>query len=493
MRHRIRRALPSMASEGHLGMHRQSMSRNFVQLAVASVVGSGLGIVTSAFLARVLGVSGFGVLSLGRTMMDYILLPMSLGIMAIGSREISASSDRKGPIAGDVLLSRLIMSGLSAVALLATAVLVLDPQLRQVLLVLSLMIPLQLVNLDWLYNAYESQWLPSIARPAGKVVYAVGTFLLVRGPNQLWIAAAMLVLELAIMVAILGPKAWSLIDLRGSIRERIRDASAHIMHSLPAGLANLGGRIKTNIDVLMLGAMSTSLAVGYYSAAYRLVYFVQTFAGLYAMVLLPRLSRSVEAAEEDTRDVVASSVRAALTACAAVLGIVAPLGAEIMVLLFGVAYRPAAPVMVPLVVASAAFIVSMTLGHAVLGLRYDRFYASAAWAAAVVNIGINLYVIPRWSFYGAAASTLVTEVALAAVFVFRLWGVGVNSVLSVRRVLAFVVVVSGTAGAGRLLLVWSGTVIIAVIGASVVWLGLAFAVGVVTRDDVARLKGGLAR
>ena len=92
------------------------------------------------------------------------------------------------------------MACLSAVALLVVAVAVQDPQLRRVILVLSLMLPLQVINVDWLYTAYESQWLPSIAGPVGRTIYALGTFLLVQGPQQVWIAAVMLVVELAAAV-----------------------------------------------------------------------------------------------------------------------------------------------------------------------------------------------------------------------------------------------------------------------------------------------------
>ena len=76
-------------------MRRQRLGRNFAQLGVASLFGSLLGLATSAYLGRVLGVSGFGVLSLGRTTIDYILLPLSLGITAVGS----ARSRRPLPIA----------------------------------------------------------------------------------------------------------------------------------------------------------------------------------------------------------------------------------------------------------------------------------------------------------------------------------------------------------------------------------------------------------
>ena len=208
----------------------------------------------------------------------------------------------------------------------------------------------------------------------------------------------------------------------------------------------------------MLGIMSTTQAVGYYSAAYRLVYFVQTFAGLYATVLLPRVARSRTEEAQATNTVVVRSVSAALTVAGGLIGVVAPLSAEIMVLLFGPAFRPAAPVLAPLVVASAALVASMTLGHAALGLHYDKFYAKAAWTAAGANGLLNLYAIPRWSFYGAAVVTLVTEIGLATAFVVRLWNEGVSAALNARKLAGFLVHVLASAAVGRLVIGLSGNV-----------------------------------
>ncbi len=65
----------------------------------------------------------------------------------------------------------------------------------------------------------------------------------------------------------LAPRALPLVDLRGRAAQGITAPLRHIRRSLPVGLATWVSRVKTNIDVIMLGAMATSRAVGYYSAS----------------------------------------------------------------------------------------------------------------------------------------------------------------------------------------------------------------------------------
>lgn len=282
-----------------------------------------------------------------------------------------------------------------------------------------------------------------------------------------------------------------MVDVRHLRSAGLRPALRHIRASIPVGAANLGSRIKTNVDVLMLGMMAGAQAVGYYSAAYRLVYFVQTFAGLYATVLMPRVARALAGETDGAHAVIHTSMRSALAVATGLIGIVVPLGSGIMALLFGAEYSEASTVFAPLIGASAFLVVSMTLGHAALGLRHDGFYASAAWAAAIMNIALNLVTIPAFGIRGAAISTLVTEIGLSVAFVFRLWGAGVRETLTPRVIFRLAVQVTSCAAVGRVSLAVTGSVVVSLVLASCTWVVFALALGLISPADVSRLKRAL--
>ena len=42
----------------------------------------------------------------------------------------------------------------------------------------------------------------------------------------------------------------------------------------------------------------------------------------------------------------------------------------------------------------------------------------AVVAAAALNIGLNLYFIPRWSYLGAAITTMICEIGLLATYAY---------------------------------------------------------------------------
>ncbi len=68
----------------------------------------------------------------------------------------------------------------------------------------------------------------------------------------------------------------------------------------------------------------------------------------------------------------------------------------------------------------------------------NRFYAVAAIAGLIVNFVANLYVIPRYSFHGAAWVTLGTELVVATVLwvpLLRLLGRSPISVVTLVKAL----------------------------------------------------------
>jgi len=62
-------------------------------------------------------------------------------------------------------------------------------------------------------------------------------------------------------------------------------------------------------------------------------------------------------------------------------------------------------------------------GYTIVALGRQRLYFSVAISALVFNVLVNLLVIPRFSYYGAATVTVLTEALvlfITSFFTFRL-------------------------------------------------------------------------
>lgn len=204
-----------------------------------------------------------------------------------------------------------------------------------------------------------------------------------------------------------GTTATDALRLRAILRE-----------AWPLGLMIVCWFVVFRVDSLLLSYLRPPQDLGWYSLPYKVLESLLFFPAMIGGLLLPVFTRSAVAVER---------ARAALseaTTLYLVLGI--PLVVLLvlaapwtMQVLGGPAFAPSVPVMQVLSLALGALFFGNLYGNGAVALGAQRVMLGIALALACLNVGVNLYVIPRYSFMGAAWTTLGTEVlsALAAGFV----------------------------------------------------------------------------
>ena len=88
----------------------------------------------------------------------------------------------------------------------------------------------------------------------------------------------------------------------------------------------------------------------------------------------------------------------------------------IIILVYGPGenYAPAVPAFRLLVCAIPAMFLYLLGGHMLYALGRQRYVTKAMLVVGVLNVTLNLVVIPRWSYLGASAVALFSE--------WLLWG-----------------------------------------------------------------------
>jgi len=468
---------------------RQGVIVNFLSLAVSSIIGSALALWATSHLARSLGVVHFGAFNLARTLVDYALLPASFGITVTASRAIARSSDGNPQLAGRVVSLRILLSFVGAAGLGVVALFMRDKLTLAALGAMALAIPLTAANVDWLYSAHEDQRWPGVARTCGRALYAVIVVALVSAPSDLRLAGFALVAEAALIGIMMWINARSWMDLSWKVITDFKGMLQHLKGSLHVGTAGLATRLKTNADLLILGAFGTATAVGYYSAAYRLVLFVNSLAGLYATVLLPRMSRA--SAVGDSHAVVRVSSRAALLIGMAVSVGGAAIAGTAVLTLMGPSYAPAVAVTTALMIASGFIVVSLSLGYTAVALGHERAYGRITTGAAIANICANLVLVPIYGMYAAAGTTLVTELTLMVLIAILLRREGLGAVFTWGWSLRAVVLGAALFASVRGVLALGGGLWFSAAAAVAVFFAGAWALGVISREDWRVLSSGV--
>jgi O-antigen/teichoic acid export membrane protein len=156
-------------------------------------------------------------------------------------------------------------------------------------------------------------------------------------------------------------------------------------------------------------------AVALYNAAFRLLEAVRLLPAAVMAVVLPTLFRSADARPF-------SRVSWGLTAFGVVTAMLAwPLAPWLVPAVYGAEYAGALDAFRILMLAFPLMSLNSVLTHQLIGWHGQRSYAAVCGAALVLNLGLNLWLIPAYAIAGAAWATVATEVLVTAGCAWGLW------------------------------------------------------------------------
>ena len=182
--------------------------------------------------------------------------------------------------------------------------------------------------------------------------------------------------------------------------------------SIPLAIGGALSVMYYSLDTVMLSKMQTFRAVGIYGISYKFAGIVVVFATSMSLALFPILVRAWPEEAQRFRAVLRRTVRLYMVVAALVTLEFTIFAAKAIGLLYGQHYTVGANA-ARLVVASEClgFFAGLAI-TSLIAMNRNVFYPIAALVGLVLNLGLNLWVIPRWSYLGAAWATLATELVV---------------------------------------------------------------------------------
>jgi O-antigen/teichoic acid export membrane protein len=201
-------------------------------------------------------------------------------------------------------------------------------------------------------------------------------------------------------------------EIRPRVDASLSAAQRLFIESIPLGISFFFVAILARADTVILSLFESTAVVGLYGAAYRLfegTFFVTAAFGLAIFPVLSRLDR----------DSTPPLARAYELACKAVVAVLTPVGAAMVLFaptivtgVFGDSFGGAATATRFLGVAAAFYGPFAISGGTLAARGRPKPLAWMVGIAMVVNIALNLALIPVWSLDGAAAAMALTQVTL---------------------------------------------------------------------------------
>ncbi len=419
--------------------------RNILKLFAGDLVAKALNFLVFVYLARVLGVTNYGLIEFALSALAYFLLLGSFGVEMWATRE-AAWGKQIPELVGKTIPLRIVFSVISFIILLIIYPLFPDfTGLRPVLFILGITLFISAINLKWVFLGKEHMWTVALGMILGQAVFAALVLWRVDDPaDVVWVAILWLLGELATALYF----GWAYFKRYPFVPSALtlRGICPDIKPILTFGATQAMGLLSYNFDVLLMGFLFGTNPVGLYRAAYKPITAALALPLTFFSGLFPALSRTHLSDPEDFRRIAdrAQNLSSIFAMPFAIGG--AFFAGPIILLLFGSAYAQAVPVMQLLSLALGVTLLRGTFRNGLAAAGYQQLDLASAAIAVGVNISLNIFLIPRYGMLGAALATLGSEVAWMFVsryyFVHRVTFIGFGKHLTKPVIAGFVMILS---------------------------------------------------
>lgn len=233
------------------------------------------------------------------------------------------------------------------------------------------------------------------------LVFVRGTTL---GVSGLFLAEAIAMFGSVVVAGSLASPGWRWKPSRGIAERQLRFGFPLYLNTLLSFTAN-------RINTILIGSMSTTSAVSYFTVANRVPDQLSFILRAYVFVYLPNMTRLLANPDDaQARRLLASSLRL-MGFSFAFLGLALSLFRhELLAILAPGSYQVAAPA-VPLLLGGLAFAsLGMIMGHTFVALGDSRTPVRINLWTSLLSFGLNWFCIGRWGFIGAAWANFLFNV-----------------------------------------------------------------------------------
>lgn len=381
-----------------------------------------LPLITTPYISRVLGTDGVGTYAYTYTVANYFVLLAMLGVKNYGNRSIAAVRDDK-ELLGKVFWQIYGLQFWCSIAALAAYfgfIIFFESDFRTIQMIQGIYVFSGLLDISWLFFGLEEFKITVLRNIVIRLINLACIFIFVKTPADIWKYTLIMALGLFCSQGYL----WFYV--KGMVkwyRPKAADMLKHLRSELVLFIPIIAVSLYKMMDKIMLEQMSTITEVGYYESAERILNIPLGIITALGTVMLPRMSSlAAKGKSAESRKYIHNSMIFAMFMASAMMFGISGIAEDFVPVFLGEEYLPCVlllRVMSPTVpfIAWANVIRTQYL----IPNHEDRSYIISVILGAVVNMVINMLLIPRMDAMGAVIGTVCAEgsVCLCQTFMVR--------------------------------------------------------------------------
>lgn len=389
---------------------RQTIFKNIFWLALAEGVSKLMKLILLIYVARILGAHEYGKFTFAIAFVTLFIVFAKLGLHNIVTREFSREKEREAEFSSILSLKILLSLGAFILIFFGSYFVTPDPGIQKIIWILAVFTLVS--SFGGIFHAFlrarqRMEYESFLKIFEAVAITGLGLFVILNFPSAENLSYSYLLAGFITLIFLLAIFHFKIQPLK--IEWKTVIWRKFLAMSWPLGLAGMIGIIYTQIDSVMMGYLNQITQTGWYNAAYRIVGVALIPVGLISLSFYPALSRAFGESKQALQKIWDYEVKIILILVFPLVAGGLILAPRIINTIYGSAFSSAILAFQILIIMAGILFLQEPLRKLLVICNQQKRIFWMALSGAIINIGLNLILIPRYSLYGAAAARVVTQ------------------------------------------------------------------------------------
>lgn len=387
------------------------IAKNTISLLISQIISYGLNFIVLIFTARYLGAEGFGILSFGLAFTGILGVFTDLGTNTLITREVSRDKSLEKKYFGNLLTIKIILSILTVLLIILIINILNYPQyVVNTVYVLSFFI---LFSTFWqmfyaFFQAHEKMEYQSVGNILNSILLTLGVFLAINNKLDV-LGFALVYLIVSIIVSAYCFYIYRKHFVISKPKFDFNFWKKIIKDALPLSFSFIFVVLAFKIDVVILSMLKGDLAVGYYTASYRLMESLMFFPTVFSVAVFPVLSNFYLSNKNSFKIIYQRSLKYLIILGLPIAVAVTILANKLIILFYGSGFSESVIVLQIIIWAVPILFLTYIFRTILVSINKQVLLLKITFISFFINIILNLILISYLSYIGAAIVTVVTE------------------------------------------------------------------------------------
>jgi len=392
----------------------KALGKNYGALTIIQASNFLLPFLTLPFIVRTIGPERFGAINFSIAIVTYFILLINFGFDFTATRRVAQNRQDNAMIKGlfsQIFYSRVLLFLLSV--LLFSMLFVTMPQLSRHPVVAIFMFSSCLANVftpNWLFQGMQVIHQTAIFNFLAKLIFCVSIIFMIRSPDDyIWYAvmSASSQILVGILLFIYAKRRFSL----KLIPPDTKTITSLLTEDKMVFMATLMISFYTTSNTVLLGLLSSEREVGIFTAASRVIAVVQSVMLLpMSQALFPHIGTAFGRGKAEGITEVKRVFPLVMIYTLSMCLFAAACAPLVVKVLYGGGFEDSAWILRILAISPFVASISNVMGvQTLLNLKMDKVYFRITTIGCIVNIVLNILLIPHMSYYGTALAWVCTE------------------------------------------------------------------------------------